>query len=139
MSSLVVSNVIAIDTSALIAIILNEPEREKFLACIAPCESVLISSSTLMEARLVIFGKQKNVGYQLLEELISQRKFHVIAQGKEEMDLAYEAFLRYGKGQSHKAQLNFGDLFSYALAKSRGIPLLYKGEDFALTDVVCAV
>lgn len=133
------SSVIAVDTSALIAIVLNEPEREQFLACIAPCEHALISNATLMEARLVIFGKQKQTGYQLLEQLISNRTFKVVTQDKEEMDLAYEAFLMYGKGRGHKAQLNFGDLFSYALAKSRGIALLYKGEDFELTDIVSAV
>lgn len=133
------SDIIAIDTSALIAIVLNEPEREPFLACIAPCEKALISTSTLMEARLVVYGKQKHAGYQLLEQLLAQRTFNIVTQDKEEMDLAYEAFLRYGKGRGHKAQLNFGDLFSYALAKSRGIPLLYKGEDFAFTDIVSAV
>ena len=133
------SSVIAVDTSALIAIVLNEPERDQFLACIAPCEQALISNATLMEARLVVFGKQKQFGYQLLEQLLSNRTFKVVTQDKDEMDIAYEAFLIYGKGNHHKAQLNFGDLFSYALAKSRGIPLLYKGEDFALTDIVSAV
>jgi ribonuclease VapC len=132
-------DVLAVDTSALIAIVLNEPEREQFLECIASCQQALISSSTLMEARLVIYGKQRDVGYQLLEKMLSNRTFSVVAQDKEEMDMAYEAFLIYGKGNGHKAQLNFGDLFSYALAKSRGIPLLYKGEDFAFTDIVSAV
>lgn len=133
------SNVIAIDTSALMAIVLNEPERERFLACIAPCEQVLVSSATLMEARLVVYGRQKHAGYQLLEQLLSMRTFNIVAQEKEEMDLAYEAFIVYGKGCGHQAQLNFGDLFSYALAKSRGIPLLYKGDDFACTDILSAV
>jgi ribonuclease VapC len=133
------SDVLAVDTSALIAIVLNEPERERFLECIASCRQALVSSATLMEARLVIYGKQKDVGYQLLEKMLSNRTFSVVAQDKEEMDLAYDAFLVYGKGRGHKAQLNFGDLFSYALAKSRGIPLLYKGEDFAFTDILSAV
>ena len=133
------SNVIAVDTSALMAIVLNEPEREQFLTRIAPCEQALISSATLMETRMVVYGKQKHAGYELLEQLLSMRTFQVVAQEKEEMDLAYEAFLIYGKGNKHQAQLNFGDLFSYALAKSRGIPLLYKGDDFAFTDVVPAV
>ena len=130
---------IAVDTSALLAIVLNEPEREEFLTCIAPCEQALISSSTLLEAKLVIYGKQKDIGHQLLEQLLSNRTFNIVAHGKDEIDLAYEAFLIYGKGSGHKAQLNFGDLFSYVLAKSRGIPLLYKGEDFAFTDIARAV
>ena len=133
------SDVLAVDTSALIAIVLNEPERERLVERLASCQQALISSSTLLEARLVVYGKQGHIGYHLLDKMLSNRVFSVVAQGKEEIDLAYEAFLIYGKGHGHKAQLNFGDLFSYALAKSRGIPLLYKGEDFAFTDIVSAV
>jgi ribonuclease VapC len=128
-------DVIAVDTSALMAIVLNEPERQRFLDCIAPCEQALVSYASLLEARLVIFGRQGHAGYLLLEQLLAKRVFKIVVQSKEEMDTAYEAFLLYGKGNGHKAQLNFGDLFSYALAKTRGIPLLYKGEDFAHTDV----
>jgi ribonuclease VapC len=132
-------DVIAVDTSALIAIVMNEPEREQFLKCIAPRDLALISQSTVLEARLVIYGRQGHAGYLLLEQLLSIRTFKTIAQSDDEMKLAYEAFLVYGRGHGHKAQLNFGDLFSYALAKSRDIPLLYKGADFSFTDVVSAV
>jgi ribonuclease VapC len=132
-------DLIAVDTSALIAIVLNEPERKRLLDCIAPCEQALISSASLLEARLVIYGKQGHAGYLLLEQLLNKRVFKVVAQSKEEIDTAYEAFLLYGKGHGNKAQLNFGDLFSYALAKTRGIPLLYKGDDFANTDIRSAV
>ncbi len=133
------ADVIAIDTSALIAIACSEPECVSFIECITRAEQVLLSSSTLLEARVVVFGKLKHAGFLLLDRIVSERKFLIVTQDKEEIDLAYEAFLLYGKGQGHKAQLNFGDLFSYALAKSRGIPLLYKGEDFDLTDIVSAV
>ncbi len=133
------SGVIAVDTSALIAIAQSEPERVPFLQRIASAESALIAVSGLLEARLVMYGKRQHSGYLLLERVLEDPKYIVVTQDKEEMDLAYEAFLIYGKGNHHKAQLNFGDLFSYALAKSRGIPLLFKGEDFALTDVARAV
>ena len=86
-----------------------------------------------------MFGKRQHSGYLLLERVLEDPKYQVVTQGEDEMDMAYDAFLIYGKGNGHKAQLNFGDLFSYALAKSRGIPLLYKGEDFASTDIVSAV
>jgi ribonuclease VapC len=130
---------IAVDTSALIAIVMNEPERELFLKCIAPRDLALVSQSTLLESRLVIYGRHGHAGYLLLEQLLSKPAFNIVAQSDDEMKVAYEAFLLYGKGHGHKAQLNFGDLFSYALAKSRGIPLLYKGADFSFTDIVSAV
>jgi ribonuclease VapC len=139
MTALHDASVIAVDSSALIAIVKNEPERERFLSCISPCKRALVSSATLLESRVVIFNQQGHTGYQILEELLGLPVFEVIAQSQEEIDVAYEAFLMYGKGNRHKAQLNFGDLFSYALAKSRNIPLLYKGEDFAHTDVRSAL
>ena len=133
------TDVIAIDTSALIAIAQSEPERLPFLQRIARADSALIGASGLLEARLVMCGKRQHSGYLLLERVLEDPKYQVVTQGEDEMDMAYDAFLIYGKGNGHKAQLNFGDLFSYALAKSRGIPLLYKGEDFASTDIVSAV
>lgn len=133
------TDVIAIDTSALIAIAQSEPERLPFLQRIARADSALIGASGLLEARLVMFGKRQHSGYLLLERVLEDPKYQVVTQAEDEMDMAYDAFLIYGKGNGHKAQLNFGDLFSYALAKSRGIPLLYKGEDFASTDIVSAV
>ena len=133
------TDVIAIDTSALIAIAQSEPERLPFLQRIARADSALIGAPGLLEARLVMFGKRQHSGYLLLERVLEDPKYQVVTQGEDEMDMAYDAFLIYGKGNGHKAQLNFGDLFSYALAKSRGIPLLYKGEDFASTDIVSAV
>jgi ribonuclease VapC len=133
------SDVIAVDTSALIAMAQNEPERIQFVRRISLADSALISASNLLEARLVMYGKRQHSGYLLLERILQESKYVVVSQDKDEVDMAYEAFLIYGKGNGHKAQLNFGDLFSYALAKSRGIPLLYKGEDFALTDIMSAV
>lgn len=69
------------------------------------------------------------------KDILDVPTFEIVPPGPEEIDMAHVAFVAYGKGQGHPAGLNFGDLFSYALAKARGVPLLYKGGDFARTDV----
>ena len=71
----------------------------------------------------------------LVDALLRLPMFELVAPGPAEMDAAYAAFVAYGKGSGHPAGLNFGDVFSYALAKVRGLPLLYKGDDFAQTDI----
>ena len=74
----------------------------------------------------------------LVDDLLRLPLFEIVAPGKAEMDAAYTAFVAYGKGSGHPAGLNFGDLFSYALAKVRGVPLLFKGNDFLHTDIESA-
>lgn len=130
---------IAVDTSALIAIIKNEPERASFIQVLKRADRVLVSSETVIEARLVA---HRRGGDRLVEEL----DVLFVAIGVEvkpienaELDIAHAAFVQYGKGNGHPAQLNFGDLFAYALAKTHGVPLLFKGEDFAATDIVAAI
>lgn len=129
---------IAIDTSALAAIAFEEPEWKTFERVILESE-VLISAVTVVEARMVIFGRKGMAGLVTLEALLHSPKFEVVSPGDQELDIALEAFIAFGKGSGHPAQLNFGDLFAYALAKSRGVSLLYKGNDFARTDIVSAV
>lgn len=129
---------IAIDTSALAAIAFEEPEWKAFKRIVVQADIVLISSVTVVEARVVIFARKGAAGLVVLEALLGSQKFEVVAPGDAELDIALEAFVSYGKGRGHPAQLNFGDLFSYALAKARGVPLLYKGADFAQTDVLGA-
>ena len=75
----------------------------------------------------------------LVDDLIRLPLFELVAPGPAEMDAAYAAFVAFGKGSGHPAGLNFGDVFSYALAKVRGLPLLYKGEEFSQTDIASAV
>jgi ribonuclease VapC len=75
----------------------------------------------------------------LLDDLLRLPAFEMVAPGAAEMDAAYSAFVAFGRGSGHPAALNFGDLFSYALAKVRGLPLLYKGDDFSQTDVASAL
>jgi ribonuclease VapC len=130
---------IVLDTSALIAIVFGEPERDDFIRVIQQADKALISAVTVVEARMVVHGRRGQRGVILLDDMLRLPMLEVVAPGTAETDAAYAAFVTYGKGSGHGAGLNFGDLFSYALAKVRGLPLLYKGDDFAKTDVVSAL
>lgn len=124
-----------IDTSALVAIAFAEPEREVFLSLILQSERLLISTPTLLETRMVVHGRRGERAVVLLDDLLRLPMFESVPPGEAETSAAYAAFVAFGKGSGHPAGLNFGDVFSYALAKVRGLPLLYKGEDFAQTDI----
>lgn len=123
------------DTSALVAIAFAEPERESFLACITQAERVFISTPTLVETRMVVHGRRGQRAVVLLDDFLHLPVFEVVAPTADEAAAAYAAFVAFGKGSGHPAGLNFGDVFSYALAKVRNLPLLYKGEDFLQTDM----
>jgi len=129
---------IAVDTSALVAIILNEPEREAFLACIESEGPALISACNLVEARMVAHGRGGEKLVALFDALATALDLQVWQVGASEAAAAHSAFIRYGKGSGHPAQLNFGDLFSYAVAKVHDVPLLFKGDDFVHTDIAPA-
>lgn len=129
---------IAVDTSALMAIVLGEPEREAMIARLSAAERVWISAGTLIELRMVCFRKDAHALVAEVDALIEIFRIEVVPTGEEHADAAQAAFVRYGKGSGHPAQLNFGDLFAYALAKTRGLPLLFKGDDFAQTDILAA-
>ena len=129
---------IAIDSSALLAIILDEPERKSFLDSLDRAEKTLVSAATLIESRMVAHGKGGEKLVLALDEIVQGYAMEIVPPSPAEIAIAHAAFVKYGKGNGHPAQLNFGDLFSYALAKSRGVPLLFKGDDFALTDVEVA-
>jgi ribonuclease VapC len=127
--------VIVIDTSALIAILRREPEADEFLRIIVEAGPCLVLAVSVMEASLVLAGRQgSDISWLGLDQLISRAGIEVIAQDRMLADIAREAFLRFGKGR-HPAALNMGDCASYALAKARGLPLLYKGIDFSRTDL----
>ncbi len=130
---------IAVDTSVLVAIAFAEPEREAFLQAIKIADKALISTVSVVEARMVIHGRRGQRAVILMDDLLRLPMFELVAPSAPEMDAAYAAFVAYGKGSGHPAGLNFGDVFSYALAKVRGLPLLYKGDDFAHTDIASAL
>lgn len=129
---------IAVDTSALVAILLGEIERDDYLAVLDSADGISVSAGTVIEARMVVHGRGGPSLRQKLDRLFEDYGMNIISPGAEEIECAQQAFINYGKGSGHSAQLNFGDLFAYALAKSRDIPLLFKGKDFSQTDIVCA-
>lgn len=88
---------------------------------------------------MVVRGRRGHRAVVMLDDLLRLPAFESVAPGPTEADAAYAAFVAYGKGSGHPAGLNFGDVFSYALAKVRGLPLLFKGDDFAQTDILSAL
>ncbi|HEY3974033.1 MAG TPA: type II toxin-antitoxin system VapC family toxin [Candidatus Sulfotelmatobacter sp.] len=123
-----------IDTSALAAIFFAEPERRTFLDIIAASGSRLISAATMLEAGIVIEARQGEAAGREFDLWVVRANLQVVPVDAEQADLARSAWRKYGKGR-HPASLNFGDCFSYALAKVSGEPLLAKGADFSLTDI----
>lgn len=130
---------IVVDTSALVAVAFAETEREAFVQAIQQAERAFVSTVTVVEARMVVHGRRGQRAVVLVDDLLRLPVFEWVAPGAAEMDAAYSAFVAFGKGSGHPAGLNFGDVFSYALAKVRGLPLLYKGNDFAQTDITSAL
>lgn len=128
---------IIIDTSALLAIVLREPERAVFLECITANDTAM-SAGTLIETLMVCHGRGGTIATREVRTLITELGIAILPVEADQAAIAHEAFLKYGKGKGHPAQLNFGDLFSYALAKARNVPLLFKGNDFAATDILVA-
>lgn len=126
---------IAVDSSAFIAIVKNEPERDTFLGILSQAERILVSPATVVEARMVAHRRGGPELVDKLDALLATVSAEIVPIDDDDLAIAHGAFVAYGRGSGHPAKLNFGDLFSYALAKARGVPLLYKGGDFAKTDV----
>ena len=130
---------IVADTSAIIAIAFAEPEREAFVRAIRQADKTLISTVSAVQARMMVHGRRGQRAVVLLDDFFRLPSFELVPPGTDEMNTAYAAFVTYGRGSGHPAALNFGDLFSYALAKVRRLPLLFKGNDFSQTDVATAL
>ena len=129
--------VMVLDTSAIMSILRQEDDAEQIAVCVARASSVCISAVTRLEAFTVAMARGE-IGSQKLAELLSQISPQVIAFDEVQSSLAVTAVKAFGKGH-HAARLNFGDCCAYALAKSLNLPLLYKGNDFAQTDIVSAL
>lgn len=123
----------AADTSALMAIALKEPEAEEFLRIMRDDGQALVSAATLVELYIVAMGRGEAV-YARAQSLVQELPITIVPFDAEQAEIACRAYEQYGKGRD-RAGLNFGDTFSYALASSRGLPLLYKGGDFARTGI----
>jgi ribonuclease VapC len=126
-----------IETSAVLAILTREPAADRLVAAVEADRVRLVSAATVVEASMVLLGRYGEVGDPQLDRLLRGIGAEVVPVGEEQVALARDAALRFGRGR-HPAALNFGDCFSYALSVARGEPLLFVGDDFAQTDVeVC--
>lgn len=127
-----------IDTSALVAILLGEPERATFTRLIVADPVRLLSAANWIETSIVIESRKGEAGRSDLTRFLDAAAIEIVAVTSEQAETACEAFRRYGKGR-HSASLNFGDVFAYALARTTGEPILFKGDDFSRTDLASVV
>jgi len=127
-----------IDTSALVAILLDEPERRRFTECIESAATRAVSAATLVETSIVLESRLGSAGVLALDRLLEVAAVHIVPLDADHARLARAAYRRYGKGR-HPAGLNLGDCFAYALSVARGESLLCKGDDFAATDLELAL
>jgi ribonuclease VapC len=123
-----------LDTSALLAILFDEPERRSFTEAIEAAARRLLSAANFVEASLVLESRHGAEGVRALDRLLATAGVEIMAVDTAQAHAAREAFRAFGKGR-HPAGLNFGDCFAYALSKGLTEPLLFKGGDFSLTDL----
>jgi ribonuclease VapC len=123
-----------LDTSAMLCVLLGEPEAGEFIEAIAAGERRAVSAATWVETVIVITARKGQQGRARFDRLLATSDVEMVPVDAGQAELAYAAWQRYGKGR-HEAGLNFGDCFAYALARQRSEPLLFKGEDFSKTDV----
>ncbi len=128
-----------IDTSALIAIMSDEPERRSFNELIEKSAHTCISAANLLETRIILFARFDDSATLALDAFFQKSGTTVMEVSPRIADIAFDAYRRFGKGTGHGAALNYGDCFSYALAKYLDAPLLFKGGDFSRTDIVSAM
>ena len=124
-----------VDSSAVLAILFNEPERDMFSDALADAGVRLMSSVNALEAAVVVSSRKGPYGAREFDLLLHRAEFEVVPFTADHLRLARDAYERYGKGR-HPAGLNLGDCCAYALARHTGESLLFKGGDFPRTDVV---
>jgi ribonuclease VapC len=123
-----------LDTSALLVVLFDEPERRTFTEAIEAAERRLFSAASFVETSMILESRHGAEGARALDRLLAAASVEIVAVDLAQANAAREAFRQFGKGR-HPAGLNFGDCFAYALAKCRVEPLLFKGCDFSQTDV----
>ncbi len=128
---------IVVDTSIFVAIMADEPDQSSFRKVLLNAEARSMSAGNYLEAVMVLEGRRLG-SRQDLDEWLTLRRVGIVAVDLPLARLAADAFVRYGKGR-HPAGLNYGDCFAYALARQLGAPLLFKGGDFAQTDITPAL
>jgi ribonuclease VapC len=130
---------IAVDTSAIIAVLHREPEADALAAALYGAQRPMIGAPTLFEMHQVMGGRHGKAGIEVADDFLVDAGIETLDWTVQMARLATDAFLRFGKGQGHPAQLNFGDCMAYAVAKALDAPLLFKGDDFARTDILSAL
>jgi ribonuclease VapC len=127
-----------VDSSAVVSMVVDEPGSEEYLACVARSKSTMIAAITQIESAIAV-GRYHNRDYGFgaaqVADFVERAEIDVLDVPADIVAEVLEAYRRYGKGTGHSAQLNFGDCFSYAFAKRLKVPMLFKGEDFARTDI----
>lgn len=122
------------DTSVFVAILQKERGSAEIRQTLLGAEKIYISAATAVELHIVVTARLGAEGILRLQQLLAQPLFEIVPVDSTQVAIANQAYERFGKGR-HPAQLNIGDLFPYALAKHRNLPLLFKGDDFARTDI----
>lgn len=128
-----------IDASAIIAILRDEPEAPLYAKAIASAASRRISAVNYVEAAVVIDGSRDPIASRRFDDLFRAAELLIEPVTATQARIAREAYRDFGRSSGHAARLNFGDCFAYALAKSAGEPILFKGDDFTHTDVTSAL
>ena len=123
-----------IDTSAILALLFNEPEADEIEIAIDEDPVRLMSAAAGLEAAIVVEARLGSAGGREFDLLLHKTRIDLVAVTREQMEVGRDAWRRFGRGH-HEANLNFGDCFSYALAAVSGEPLLFKGDDFSKTDI----
>jgi ribonuclease VapC len=124
-----------VDSSALVAILLGEPETLSLAKTLNAAESISISAGTFVELSIVIDKRKNPALSNQIEEILERYGIYIEPVTADQARIARQAYRDFGKGSGHRANLNFGDCFAYALARAKHEPLLYKGDDFVHTDV----
>ena len=124
-----------VDSSALVAILRREPELQRFSEVLHETAELRISAATYLEVSIIVDSARDPITSRLLDDLIENSRMAIEPVTAEQARIARQAYRDYGKGSGHRAELNFGDCFAYALARDKREPLLYKGDDFVHTDI----
>lgn len=128
-----------VDTSAIIAILRDEPGAGSYMEALARANEVHMSAATFVETAIVVDANRDPVLSGRLDDLVAAARIEIEALTKSQADIARRAYRDFGKGSGHPAGLNLGDCFAYALARETGQALLFKGDDFVYTDVRSAL
>jgi ribonuclease VapC len=126
---------VIVDTSALIAVLYDEPDATAFAAALDAAPRCRISAANFLEASIVADRRRRRGGGRRFDDLLLELEMVIEPVTEEQVLVARAAYSDYGRGSGHPAKLNFGDCFAYALARATGEPLLFKGNDFIHTDI----